>query len=81
MIGQYLTGYEEYNDERQTHGEASVSYTEYFSSGHFIEATFENWESEFLQMRMYVVLTVFLRQKSSPESKPVDASHSNMGTN
>ncbi|WP_308470653.1 DUF6766 family protein [Arthrobacter sp. 4R501] len=36
-----------------------------------MEATFENWESEFLQMAMYVILTVFLFQKGSSESKPV----------
>ncbi len=69
MIGQYLTGYEEYKDEQKQHGQAAVGYVEYLSEGHFIEATFENWESEFLQMGMYVVLTVFLFQKGSSESK------------
>ena len=42
----------------------------YLSSGHFVEATAENWESEFLQMSGYVFLTAFLRQRGSPESKP-----------
>jgi hypothetical protein len=42
-------------------------------TGQFIEATFENWESEFLQMGMYVILTVFLFQKGSSESKPMEA--------
>ena len=41
-------------------------------SGHFIEAVFENWESEFLQMSAYVLLTAFLRQKVSPESKKLE---------
>jgi hypothetical protein len=41
-------------------------------TGDFVEATFENWESEFLQMGMYVVLTAFLFQKGSSESKPID---------
>jgi len=50
LVGQYFTGLHEYNDERQTHGEAEVGYFEYLGEGHFIEATFENWESEFLQM-------------------------------
>jgi len=69
FIGQYFTGYHEYNDDRQAHGKAEVGYIEYFGEGHFIEATFENWESEFLQMGMYVVLTIFLFQKGSSESK------------
>jgi len=43
-----------------------------FARRYFVEATFENWESEFLQMAMYVVLTAFLVQRGSSESKPVD---------
>ena len=46
-----------------------MSMRSYFSSGHFIQATFENWESEFLQMALFVVLTVSLRQRGSSESK------------
>jgi hypothetical protein len=42
------------------------------SSGHFLQATFENWESEFLQMALFVVLTISLRQKGSSESKSCD---------
>ncbi|MGZ4661861.1 MAG: DUF6766 family protein, partial [Arthrobacter sp.] len=45
---------------------------EYLTTGDFIEATFENWESKFLQMAMYVILTVFLFQKGSSESKSID---------
>lgn len=45
---------------------------EYLTTGDFIEATFENWESEFLQMGMYVILTVFLFQKGSSESQSID---------
>jgi hypothetical protein len=44
----------------------------YLATGDFVEATFENWESEFLQMGMYVVLTAFLYQQGSSESKPID---------
>lgn len=69
IIGQYLTGYKEYNDDLQTHNQQTVGYIEYLGEGHFIEAVFENWESEFLQMGMYVVLTIFLFQKGSSESK------------
>jgi hypothetical protein len=48
-----------------------VSVLTYLTTGDFVEATFENWESEFLQMGMYVVLTAFLYQKGSSESKPM----------
>jgi hypothetical protein len=69
FVGQYLTGHKEFNDDRSEHNQRTVGYVEYLGEGHFIEATFENWESEFLQMGMYVVLTIFLFQKGSSESK------------
>ncbi|MDQ3684932.1 MAG: hypothetical protein M3430_04945 [Acidobacteriota bacterium] len=69
FAGQILTGHHQYNQEQQEHRQSAVGFTEYLKSGHFIEATFENWESEFLQMGAYVVLTVFLFQKGSSESK------------
>jgi hypothetical protein len=72
IVGQSLTGYQEHNSDRQEHGQASLSFGEYLSSGHFVEAVFENWESEFLQMGMYVLLTAYLYQKGSPESKKLD---------
>ncbi len=72
FVGQYLTGIKEYNNEQKEHNQPTVGYVEYLGEGHFIEATFENWESEFLQMGMYVVLTVFLFQKGSSESKKPD---------
>jgi len=53
-------------------GGEQVSYGTYFTTGHFIEATFENWESEFLQMALFVSLTVFLYQKGSSQSKDPD---------
>ena len=69
LIGQYVTGWKEYNKEQEAHNSPAVGAVEYLGEGHFIEATFENWESEFLQMGMYVVLTIFLYQKGSSESK------------
>jgi hypothetical protein len=71
---QSAAGYRSYNDEQVVHGNAPVSYGEYLQSGEFIEATFENWESEFLQMGAYVVLTAFLLQKGSAESKKLRGS-------
>ena len=72
MTGQYFTGITEYNNDRREHNQPTVGYGEYLGQGHFIEAVFENWESEFLQMGMYVVLTIFLYQKGSSESKTPD---------
>ena len=72
LVGQFLTGHKEYNNDQREHNQPTVGYVEYLGEGHFIEATFENWESEFLQMGMYVVLTIFLFQKGSSESKTPD---------
>ena len=54
--------------------EPPISFVQYLQTSHFGEATFENWESEFLQMGMYVILTVKLVQRGSAESKPLDES-------
>jgi hypothetical protein len=70
--GMVLSGVRVYNSEQIEHGEQAVSLGRYLLTGDFYEATFENWESEFLQMGMYVVLTAFLIQRGSSESKPVD---------
>jgi hypothetical protein len=69
MAGQFLVGHQHYNNEQQEHGQATVNYSEYLRGNHFLEATMENWESEFLQMFFFIVLTVFLYQKGSAESK------------
>jgi hypothetical protein len=76
LTGQSLTGWHERNHEATDHGEPSISYVRYLTTGHFYEATFENWESEFLQLAAYVILTVFLVQKGSAESKDPDADES-----
>jgi len=72
LVGQSMTGFSVYNDDQREHGESTISYPEYLQSGHFIEATFENWESEYLQMGAYVLFTVFLFQRGSSESKDPD---------
>jgi hypothetical protein len=69
---QILTGWKENNQEIQQKGAAEISLTAYLSTGHFVSATFENFQSEFLQMALYVVLTVKLRQLGSSESKSLD---------
>jgi hypothetical protein len=72
LIGQSIAGLAEHNQDAREHGQEVLSYLPYLFSGHFLEAMFENWESEFLQMAMFVVLTAFLYQKGSAESKDPD---------
>jgi len=69
LLGQTLTGHAESNSDRTEHGLPAQSLGEYLFSPHFVEATMENWESEFLQMGIFVYLTAFLYQKGSAESK------------
>jgi len=61
-----------YNEQRAEAGRAVVSLGGYLTSGHFVEALFENWESEFLQMAAFILIAVKLRQKGSTESRPFD---------
>ena len=68
-VGQVLTGWHEYNQTQQGHQSLPVGLTTYLTTGHMWEATFENWESEFLQMAAFIVLTTTLIQKGSPESR------------
>jgi Na+/H+ antiporter NhaD/arsenite permease-like protein len=70
--GQALTGYREHNQDQTEHGKPAIGFTRYLGSSHFLEVTMENWESEFLQMFIFVVLTSFLFQKGSAESKKLE---------
>jgi len=72
--GMILTGVQAYNADQLDHGLPPVSLLGYLGTGDFGEATFENWESEFLQMCMYIVLTAYLVQRGSSESRPVGES-------
>src|SRR5688500_6916758 len=63
LLGQSGTGLLEYNQDAKEHREAALNYWQYLISGHFIESVFENWESEFLQMGAYVLLTSCLVQR------------------
>src|SRR5688572_11344688 len=72
LVAQSVAGHRVEVAESREHGDPPPSYGEYLRSGGFVEATFENWESEFLQMAAYVILTVSLRQKGSAESKKLE---------
>ena len=63
LAAQLITGFAEYNSEQAQHGLAAVSITDYLGTGHPWEALFENWESEFLQMAVFVLLTTCLVHK------------------
>lgn len=70
--GQIIFGLKEYNKELLENGGTAITLGSYLISGHFLQSTFENWESEFLQMALFVVFTIFLMQKGSSESKDLD---------
>lgn len=72
IFGQVLAGWHSLNQELSEHGRTAIGLPACLCSGHFLSATFENWESEFLQMAVYVVLTGLLRQQGSPESKSAE---------
>jgi hypothetical protein len=69
LAGQYVTGFHDYNDDRNEHHQPPIAIAEYAATGHWWESVFENWESEFLQMAVFVLLTTVLVQKGSPESR------------
>ena len=71
-LGQSVAGHRAYNSEQHEHDQPQSGYLSYLANAHFWEATTENWESEFFQMFGYVILTVFLFQKGSSESKKLN---------
>jgi hypothetical protein len=74
-LSQSLTGVTEYNTDRLDHQEAPVSWAAYLTKPDFWEKTLQNWQSEFLAVGSMAILAVYLRQRGSPESKPVGAPH------
>lgn len=72
VAGMAWTGWHADNDERVGHGATAALFLDYLASGAFMSALFENWESEFLQMAAYVVLTAMLVQRGSAESRDPD---------
>lgn len=72
LVMQAVTGLKEHNEEMMNEGGQVLGMGQYLLSGHFLQSTFENWESEFLQMAMFLVFSMFLYQKGSSESKDPD---------
>ncbi|HEX8064242.1 MAG TPA: DUF6766 family protein [Allosphingosinicella sp.] len=72
IVGQWISGWMVQKEELSRHGQATLSLAAYAVDSEFISSVFENWESEFLQMSAYVVLTAMLIQKGSAESRDPD---------
>ena len=79
-LGQSITGRVAYNAEQFDHQEAAVGWLQYVATPDFWNRTLQNWQSEFLAIGSMAVLAIYLRQRGSPESKPVGAPHTATGT-
>ena len=80
VVGHTLGGAAAFNAEAKDHGHAAVSVWSYVRGSQFWFESFQNWQSEFLAVFAIVTLSIFLRQRGSPESKPVAASHAETGS-
>jgi hypothetical protein len=78
-FAQGVTGRIVYNADQLDHHEAALSLFQYFGTSDFWDRTLQNWQSEFLAVGSMAVLSIYLRQRGSPESKPVGASHEATG--
>ena len=78
-FGQSVTGWTVYNSEQSEHQEPTVSWGAYLLNPDFWEKSLQNWQSEFLAVGTMAIFTVYLRQRGSPESKPVGAPHAVTG--
>jgi uncharacterized protein (DUF486 family) len=78
-FAQAITGRIEYNAAQLDHHESSLSLITYVGSSDFWNRTLQNWQSEFLAVGSMAVLSIYLRQRGSPESKPVGAAHDATG--
>ncbi|MEA2493194.1 MAG: hypothetical protein QOJ29_1105 [Thermoleophilaceae bacterium] len=78
-LGQSISGWTEYSDQRIEHLQTPLTWTGYLQSPDFWERTFQNWQSEFLAVASMTIFAVYLRQRGSPESKPVGTPHDATG--
>jgi Domain of unknown function (DUF6766) len=78
-LAQSLTGWRMYNETQLEHGETTLSWVQYLGAADFWQTTLQNWQSEFLAVGSMVVLSIYLRQRGSPESKPVGTPHEATG--
>jgi hypothetical protein len=78
-LAQSIAGASGYNADQLDHQAATVSWLGYLGSSDFWSRTLQNWQSEFLAVGSMAILSVYLRQRGSPESKPVGAPHDATG--
>jgi hypothetical protein len=78
-FAQSITGLAEYNSEQIDHQMDTTSWSHYIGTADFWNKTLQNWQSEFLAVGSMAILAVYLRQRGSPESKPVGAAHTATG--
>jgi hypothetical protein len=78
-FAQSVGGWTQFNQQQHAHHEAAISWLSYIGNADFWEHTLENWQSEFLAVGSFAAFTIFLRQRGSPESKPVGAPHDATG--
>jgi uncharacterized protein DUF6766 len=78
-FAQSVTGWTAFNQEQADHHSESISWLGYLGEPVFWETTLQNWQSEFLAVGSFAVFAIFLRQRGSPESKPVGAAHTDTG--
>lgn len=79
-LAQSLNNWRFFNEDRVDHDLPPVSWRRYVLDPDFWERTLQNWQSEFLAVGAMVVFTIYLRQRGSPESKPVGAPHDQTGS-
>jgi hypothetical protein len=79
-LGQSLNGWRSFNHAQDAHKSGHISYGDYLVDADFWNRTLQNWQSEFLAVGAMAAFTVYLRQRGSPESKPVGAPHEETST-
>jgi hypothetical protein len=79
FLGHAASGAKHYNEEQHAHGQPPVSMLQYVGTSRFWFESFQNWQSEFLAVGALAVLSIWLREKGSPESKPVHSAHDDTG--
>ena len=79
-LAQSFASWSTYNDDQMDHEQPTVPWGTYVASSDFWERSLQNWQSEFLAVGTMAVFTIYLRQRGSPESKPVGAPHDETGS-
>ena len=79
IVGHAIGGAKAYSDQELAHGGQPVSTLQYLGTSQFWFESFQNWQSEFLAVALIVFASVYLRQRGSPESKPVAEPHTRRG--